>query len=106
MDPAQTLWVWITSLLTRMAADGEIPPMASPTYGRVITMAEQAPKRACGLSWAGVQGDPGGARLHSGSTPLCASATSWVWDALGPRAAYGGLGLGDWAYRHGATPVR
>ena len=42
VDPAQTLWVWITSLLTRLAADGEIPPMASPTYGRVITMAEQA----------------------------------------------------------------
>mmetsp|Transcript_47692 Transcript_47692/g.111674 ORF Transcript_47692/g.111674 Transcript_47692/m.111674 type:complete len:412 (+) Transcript_47692:60-1295(+) len=41
-DPAQTLWVWITSLLTRMAADGEIPPMATPTYGRIITIAEQA----------------------------------------------------------------
>mmetsp|Transcript_41238 Transcript_41238/g.68239 ORF Transcript_41238/g.68239 Transcript_41238/m.68239 type:complete len:412 (-) Transcript_41238:50-1285(-) len=42
VDPAQTLWVWITSLLSRMAADGEIPPIPTPTYGRVITMAEQA----------------------------------------------------------------
>ena len=25
-----------------MAADGEIPPIPTPTYGRVITMAEQA----------------------------------------------------------------
>lgn len=42
MDPAQTLWVWITSLLSRMAADGEIPAIPTPTYGRVIAMAEQA----------------------------------------------------------------
>eukprot|EP00438_Fugacium_kawagutii_P000970 Skav224481 [mRNA] locus=scaffold1302:820166:821401:- [translate_table: standard] len=42
VDPAQTLWVWITSLLSRMAADGEIPPIPTPTYGRVIAMAEQA----------------------------------------------------------------
>ena len=42
IDPAQTLWVWITSLLTRMSADGEIPPMPTPTYGRVISMAEKA----------------------------------------------------------------
>lgn len=42
VDPAQTLWVWITSLLTRMSADGEIPPMPTPTYGRIISMAEQA----------------------------------------------------------------
>eukprot|EP00439_Symbiodinium_sp_Y106_P050032 s5572_g6.t1 len=41
-DPAQTLWVWVTSLLTRMAADGETPPIPSPTYGRIITIAEQA----------------------------------------------------------------
>eukprot|EP00931_Biecheleriopsis_adriatica_P006162 TRINITY_DN107611_c0_g1_i1.p1 TRINITY_DN107611_c0_g1~~TRINITY_DN107611_c0_g1_i1.p1 ORF type:complete len:415 (-),score=98.33 TRINITY_DN107611_c0_g1_i1:19-1263(-) len=41
-DPAQTLWVWITSLLSRMAADGEIPPMPSPTYGRIIALAETA----------------------------------------------------------------
>ena len=42
IDPAQTLWVWITSLLSRMAADGEIPAIPTPTYGRVIAMAEQA----------------------------------------------------------------
>eukprot|EP00933_Yihiella_yeosuensis_P074904 TRINITY_DN83_c2_g3_i1.p1 TRINITY_DN83_c2_g3~~TRINITY_DN83_c2_g3_i1.p1 ORF type:complete len:418 (+),score=100.65 TRINITY_DN83_c2_g3_i1:147-1400(+) len=41
-DPSQTLWVWITSLLTRMSADGEIPPMPTPTYGRVIAIAEAA----------------------------------------------------------------
>ena len=41
-DPAQTLWVWVTSLLTRMSADGEIPPIPTPTYGRIITIAEQA----------------------------------------------------------------
>eukprot|EP00933_Yihiella_yeosuensis_P074905 TRINITY_DN83_c2_g3_i2.p1 TRINITY_DN83_c2_g3~~TRINITY_DN83_c2_g3_i2.p1 ORF type:complete len:403 (+),score=82.75 TRINITY_DN83_c2_g3_i2:123-1331(+) len=41
-DASQTLWVWITSLLTRMSADGEIPPMPTPTYGRVIAIAEAA----------------------------------------------------------------
>lgn len=41
-DPAQTLWVWVTSLLSRMAADGEIPPMPTPTYGRIIAIAEKA----------------------------------------------------------------
>lgn len=41
-DPSQTLWVWVTSLLTRMSADGEIPPMPTPTYGRIIGMAEAA----------------------------------------------------------------
>eukprot|EP00933_Yihiella_yeosuensis_P074798 TRINITY_DN83847_c0_g1_i1.p1 TRINITY_DN83847_c0_g1~~TRINITY_DN83847_c0_g1_i1.p1 ORF type:complete len:398 (+),score=69.29 TRINITY_DN83847_c0_g1_i1:166-1359(+) len=41
-DPAQTVWVWATSLLTRMSADGEIPPMPSPIYGRFMTIAESA----------------------------------------------------------------
>jgi len=41
-DPSQTLWVWVTSLLSRMSADGEIPPMPTPTYGRIIQIAETA----------------------------------------------------------------
>eukprot|EP00933_Yihiella_yeosuensis_P060401 TRINITY_DN6309_c0_g1_i1.p1 TRINITY_DN6309_c0_g1~~TRINITY_DN6309_c0_g1_i1.p1 ORF type:complete len:411 (+),score=94.14 TRINITY_DN6309_c0_g1_i1:54-1286(+) len=41
-DPAQTLWIWVTSLITRMSADGEIPPMPTPTYGRIIGLAEAA----------------------------------------------------------------
>lgn len=41
-DPSQTLWVWVTSLITRMSADGEIPPMPTPTYGRIIALAEKA----------------------------------------------------------------
>eukprot|EP00933_Yihiella_yeosuensis_P042276 TRINITY_DN3682_c0_g1_i1.p1 TRINITY_DN3682_c0_g1~~TRINITY_DN3682_c0_g1_i1.p1 ORF type:complete len:400 (-),score=86.19 TRINITY_DN3682_c0_g1_i1:251-1450(-) len=41
-DPAQTLWVWVTSLLTRMSSDGELPPLPSPVYGRIIAMAETA----------------------------------------------------------------
>eukprot|EP00437_Effrenium_voratum_P060635 CAMPEP_0181488152 /NCGR_PEP_ID=MMETSP1110-20121109/48230_1 /TAXON_ID=174948 /ORGANISM="Symbiodinium sp., Strain CCMP421" /LENGTH=405 /DNA_ID=CAMNT_0023614767 /DNA_START=64 /DNA_END=1277 /DNA_ORIENTATION=- len=41
-DPAQTLWVWVTSLLTRLSADGQVPGMATPTYGRIIQIAEQA----------------------------------------------------------------
>lgn len=41
-DHAQLLWVWIGSLIGRMAQDGEIPPMASPTYGRVMNLCQAA----------------------------------------------------------------
>mmetsp|Transcript_84713 Transcript_84713/g.203092 ORF Transcript_84713/g.203092 Transcript_84713/m.203092 type:complete len:402 (-) Transcript_84713:48-1253(-) len=41
-DASQTLWVWVTSLLTRMAADGEIPAMATPVYGKIMSLAEKA----------------------------------------------------------------
>eukprot|EP00933_Yihiella_yeosuensis_P062358 TRINITY_DN652_c0_g3_i1.p1 TRINITY_DN652_c0_g3~~TRINITY_DN652_c0_g3_i1.p1 ORF type:complete len:396 (-),score=69.77 TRINITY_DN652_c0_g3_i1:99-1286(-) len=41
-DPANTLWVWITSLITRMSAEGELPPMASAAYGRVMGLADAA----------------------------------------------------------------
>jgi len=40
--PCQSLWVWITSLISRMSQDGEIPPMPTPTYGRVMMIAEKA----------------------------------------------------------------
>ena len=40
VDPSQTLWV--TSLLTRMAADGEIPAMPTPTYGKIMSLADKA----------------------------------------------------------------
>jgi len=41
-DPAAVIWVWVASLVGRLAQDGEIPPMASPTYGRIMTHAENA----------------------------------------------------------------
>mmetsp|Transcript_37502 Transcript_37502/g.72148 ORF Transcript_37502/g.72148 Transcript_37502/m.72148 type:complete len:256 (-) Transcript_37502:87-854(-) len=36
------LWTWVASLIGRMSQDGEIPPMASPTYGRIIEIVEMA----------------------------------------------------------------
>jgi len=36
------LWTWVSSLIGRMSQDGEIPPMASPTYGRIIEIVEMA----------------------------------------------------------------
>jgi len=36
------LWTWVASLIGRMSQDGEIPPMASPTYGRIIEIIETA----------------------------------------------------------------
>merc|ERR1719321_918051 len=41
-DRAGLCWVWVASLLGRLAQDGDIPPMASPTYGRLITLAQVA----------------------------------------------------------------
>jgi len=41
-DPAAVIWVWVASLVGRLAQDGEIPPMASPTYGRIMAHAESA----------------------------------------------------------------
>jgi hypothetical protein len=36
------LWMWIGSIIGRMAQDGDIPPMASPTYGRILNLAQDA----------------------------------------------------------------
>jgi predicted membrane chloride channel (bestrophin family) len=36
------LWSWVASLIGRMSQDGEIPPMASPTYGRILEIVETA----------------------------------------------------------------
>lgn len=36
------LWIWVANFLGRMAQDGDIPPMASPTYGRIMTLAQDA----------------------------------------------------------------
>eukprot|EP00933_Yihiella_yeosuensis_P045929 TRINITY_DN41361_c0_g1_i1.p1 TRINITY_DN41361_c0_g1~~TRINITY_DN41361_c0_g1_i1.p1 ORF type:complete len:438 (+),score=54.10 TRINITY_DN41361_c0_g1_i1:93-1406(+) len=48
-DPTQSLWVWVTSLIARMSADGEIPPMASPTYVRIIGLTQKAQAGICGV---------------------------------------------------------
>jgi len=36
------LWTWVASLIGRMSQDGEIPPMATPTYGRILNIVQQA----------------------------------------------------------------
>jgi len=36
------LWTWVASLIGRMSQDGKIPPMASPAYGRIIEIVEDA----------------------------------------------------------------
>ncbi|CAE7557842.1 NSUN2 [Symbiodinium pilosum] len=41
-DPCPHLWLWIASFMGRLASDGEIPPMASPTYGRIVALANDA----------------------------------------------------------------
>jgi len=36
------MWVWVGSLIGRMALDGDVPPMPSPTYGRIMNLAQAA----------------------------------------------------------------
>lgn len=36
------MWVWCGSLIGRMSQDGEVPPMPSPTYGRILDLCQQA----------------------------------------------------------------
>lgn len=41
-DPAAMLWVWVAGLIGRLAQDGFVPPMRSPTYGRIMNLCEMA----------------------------------------------------------------
>merc|ERR1719291_478789 len=41
-DPASMMWIWVASYIGRMAMDGWIPPMQSPTYGLIILCVEKA----------------------------------------------------------------
>jgi len=41
-DPPGMMWMWVAALIGRMAQDGWIPPMASPTYGRVMNLCQSA----------------------------------------------------------------
>jgi len=41
-DPAATIWMWVTMIIGHMAAEGEVPPMQSPTYGRLQTSIQEA----------------------------------------------------------------
>merc|ERR1719162_2613294 len=41
-DRPGQMWVWVGSLIGRMALDGDVPPMPSPTYGRIMNLAQEA----------------------------------------------------------------
>lgn len=41
-DPACMLWLWVGSFIGRLAQDKDIPPMSSPTYGRLMNLAQDA----------------------------------------------------------------
>lgn len=41
-DPSLMIWIWVGSIVGRMAQDGDVPPMQSPTYGRIMALAENA----------------------------------------------------------------
>jgi len=41
-DIAGQMWLWVGSLIGRMAQDGDVPPMQSPTYGRILNICQTA----------------------------------------------------------------
>jgi len=41
-DSFALLWTWVASWIGRMSQDGEIPPMASPTYGKLLNNVQWA----------------------------------------------------------------
>jgi len=41
-DPPGMMWMWVAALIGRLAQDGWIPPMPSPTYGRVMNLCQEA----------------------------------------------------------------
>jgi len=41
-DPPGIVWMWVAALIGRLAQDGWIPPMPSPTYGRVMNLCQEA----------------------------------------------------------------
>jgi len=41
-DPPGMMWMWVAALIGRLAQDGWIPPMPSPTYGRVMNLCQAA----------------------------------------------------------------
>jgi hypothetical protein len=41
-DPPGQMWIWVSSIIGRMANDGQIPAMQTPTYGRIMNIAQNA----------------------------------------------------------------
>lgn len=41
-DVSGQMWLWVGSLIGRMAQDGDVPPMQSPTYGRILNLCQTA----------------------------------------------------------------
>mmetsp|Transcript_120163 Transcript_120163/g.256431 ORF Transcript_120163/g.256431 Transcript_120163/m.256431 type:complete len:455 (-) Transcript_120163:111-1475(-) len=41
-DPSGLVWIWVSSYLGHLAEEGAVPGMATPTYGRLIQLAQDA----------------------------------------------------------------
>merc|ERR1719456_1786526 len=41
-EHAALMWVWVVSLISRAAQDQQVPHMGSPTYGRLVMLANSA----------------------------------------------------------------
>merc|ERR1719171_1615480 len=41
-DPPGMMWMWVAALVGRLAQDGWIPGMPTPTYGRIMNLCQNA----------------------------------------------------------------
>jgi len=41
-DPPSVIWTWIAAAIGRLAQDGFVPAMPTPTYGRIMNLCERA----------------------------------------------------------------
>merc|ERR1719158_1390465 len=41
-DPPGMMWMWVAAMIGRLAQDAWIPPMQSPTYGRIMNLCQSA----------------------------------------------------------------
>jgi len=41
-DPPGMMWMWVAAYIGRLSQDGWIPPMPTPTYGRVMNLCQSA----------------------------------------------------------------
>lgn len=39
-ERAELMWLWVASYLAKLSEEGEIPPMASPSFGRMLAQAQ------------------------------------------------------------------
>jgi hypothetical protein len=111
-DKASLLWIWVASYMAHLAETGDIPPMASPTYGRIIALCQDGQvgirtvRSAVGVQMPFVYVHLLATMVHVNNV-LCATALGLI---IGVElsalfAKYGVYGKGVGEAQHGAGDI-